>query len=65
MRLRGGERAASASQTMARKPGPWPPSPHFHSSWARQGSGGMEGQGAAAPFPPSLPGFQELPGKRS
>lgn len=27
MGLRGGERATSAVQTMARKPGPWPPSP--------------------------------------
>lgn len=58
MRLRGGERAASATQTMARKPGLWPPTPYFHSSGASQGSGGMEGQGAATAFPLCLPGFQ-------
>lgn len=48
MGLRGEERATSAIETMARKPGPWPPAPHFHSSRACQGAGGWRVTGCCS-----------------
>lgn len=63
MGLRGEERATSAIQTMARKPGPWPPAPHFHSSRACQGAGGWRVRGLLQHF--LFVFLDSLPGKCS